>query len=758
MKKLIRIALLICILAVQGHLMASTVIVKGTVKDSANNPIYGRTVRIYSVDSTNGGCVISHSVSTNPNGYYADTLSCNGDIRRLLIIVENCNGSKITKDVTVGTSNVVEANFIICRPNTTPISCKAAFSYTSLATGVKFNSAGSVTVSGDSIISRSWNFGDSTPVLNSNQVDPTHSYAKAGIYTVCLTIKTKSGCQSSYCQTVVFTPASNDCKAQAVFSFEKLAPKKLRFNSSQSSTLAGDSIFQRIWKFGDGSSLDGNYINPIKEYKDTGVYNVCLTVKTVKGCEKQYCMSVVIKDSITITPAPCKAQFSSAAQGLTVKFNSNNSFVPAGDSIVSRYWLFGDNTLPIDGNRVDPSHQYRAAGTYTVCLYIKTKNGCESKSCTEILVKDTITTTPPAGCKAYFTYQIKDSIIYFSSAASKAASDSDKIISRTWYYTDSSISVSLGGNVIDTFYKFAKPGTYNVTLVIKTKAGCESRFTAPVVIKAPLPATGCKAIFGYSIQNGTVKFNSRESRGTNEKDSILSRVWIFGDSTVPMQGNIIDPTHVYTKSGKYTVMLYIKTQSGCESKYSLVVTVGTVNCPVKVQFTAERISLKKIQFNSSLSTAEAGDSIIQRNWKFGDNTILSGNEIKPVKEFSLLGIYNTCLQVRTLNGCEAQECKKVIVQDTLNAAQAPGDYVKIININPNPVVTRMIANIFSRNSDTEAEITVYDIYGMPKLTVKRSLSQGNNMVEINCESLYHGPYFLKVSTRKGKDSKAFYKL
>lgn len=758
MKTLIRIAFILCLLTVQGQLMANTVIVKGTVKDSANNPIAGRTVRIYSIDSTNGGCAIAHSVSTNPNGYYTDTLSCNGDIRRLLVIVENCNGLKISQDITVGTTHIAESNFIICRPNTNPVSCKAAFSYTSLATGVKFNSAGSATVNGDSIISRSWNFGDSTAVLTSNQVEPTHNYTKAGIYNVCLTIKTKSGCQSSYCQTVVFTPASNECRAVAVFSAEKTAPKKFRFNSAQSNTLAGDSIFQRIWTFGDGSSLDGNNINPLKEYKDTGMYTVCLTVKTVKGCEKQYCMTIAVKDSIVPAPAPCKAQFNFMAQGLAVKFNSNNSFVPAGDSIVSRYWLFGDNTLPIDGNRVDPTHQYLKAGTYTACLYIKTKNGCESKTCSEILIKDSITTTPPTGCKAYFTYQVKDSVIYFSSAASKAASDSDKIISRTWYYSDSSTAVSLGGNVVDTFYKFTRPGTYNVTLVIKTKSGCESRFTAPVVITAPTPAAGCKAVFAYSIQNGTVKFNSKESRGTQVQDSIISRTWFFGDSTIPMQGNNIDPTHVYTRSGKYTVMLYIKTQAGCESKYSLVVSVSTVNCPVKVQFSAERISLKKIQFNSSLSAAEAGDSIIQRNWKFGDNTILSGNEVKPVKEFSLLGIYNTCLQVRTLNGCEAQECKQVIVQDTMNAAQAPGDYVKIIHINPNPVVSRMMAAIFSRNNDTEAEITVYDIYGMPKLTVKRTLSQGNNMVEIDCGALYHGPYFLKVSTKKGKDSKAFYKL
>jgi hypothetical protein len=123
-----------------------------------------------------------------------------------------------------------------------------------------------------------------------------------------------------------------------------------------------------------------------------------------------------------------------------------------------------------------------------------------------------------------------------------------------------------------------------------------------------------------------------------------------------------------------------------------------------------------------------------------------------------MGMYNSCLQIKTLYGCEAQVCKQVVVQDTVTTPQSSVDYVKIISINPNPVVTRMMATIFSRNSNVEAEITIYDIYGTRKLTVKKLLAQGNNMIEIGTEFLYHGPYFLKVSTKNGIDSKAFYKL
>ena len=364
----------------------------------------------------------------------------------------------------------------------------------------------------------------------------------------------------------------------------------------------------------------------------------------------------------------------------------------------------------------------------------------------------------PANCKAYFNYTIKDSTIIFNSEDSHGSSSEDSIISRTWYYADSSNAVSLTGNVIKPSYKYSKPGSYRVYLVIKTKNGCESKFEGTVVIKPKPAPANCKAVFTFTIQNTSVNFNSAASAATSSEDSIISRYWLFGDSTAGFSGNNnIDPLHTYRKGGTYTVYLYIKTKAGCESKYTATVVIAPVNCTLQVQFNAERISGKKVQFNSRLSTAQ-GDSIIQRNWKFGDNTILSGNEISPVKEFPIQGVYNTCLRVKTINGCEAQSCKQVVVQDSVNLSPTVIDYVKVMSINPNPVVTRMVVTIWSRNNNVEAELSIFDIYGTGKLNIKKVLVQGNNVIEIPTESLYHGPYFFKVSTKNGRDTKAFYKL
>jgi PKD repeat protein len=496
MKKDIRLLFVLLFLSFQSAVSANIVIVKGTIKDSNNIYLANRLVKIYSADNSNGGCIISHDVLTNPNGFYIDTLKCTaGDIRKLYIVVENCDGTKLTRDPAVTATGIVEVNFVVCaKPNIPP---------------------------------------------------------------------------------------------------------------------------------------------------------------------------------------------------------------------------------PI-----------------------------------------------PTNCKAYFTSTVTDSIAKFNSAGSQASVTSgiaaDSIVSRTWYFMDNNPNyTTLTGNRIDPTFTYKLPGTYQAYLVIKTKLGCESKFTAPITIKAPAPPTTCKAYFTKTIVDGLVKFNSADAKAASDTDTIVSRYWIFGEttnSTGVLQGNIIDPSHTYAKPGKYIVLLYIKTKSGCESRYADTILVSKVVCTAKANFSAEKIRLKKVLFNSSLSSVQLGDSIIQRTWKFGDNTYLQGNTIQLEREYPTQGIYTACLQIVTLNGCKADTCKQVIVQDTANLPSIPNDYIKILAINPNPVIYNFRATIYSSSPDIECEIDVFDIYGSMKSSFKKLLSKGNNIVEVQTANLYHGPYFLRVISKSGKDSKIFYKL
>ncbi|HEX5023976.1 MAG TPA: PKD domain-containing protein, partial [Agriterribacter sp.] len=53
-----------------------------------------------------------------------------------------------------------------------------------------------------SIMERTWDFGDSSPILTGNNLTPTHSYAQPGTYHVTLTVKTSAGVVNTYGEDV----------------------------------------------------------------------------------------------------------------------------------------------------------------------------------------------------------------------------------------------------------------------------------------------------------------------------------------------------------------------------------------------------------------------------------------------------------------------------------------------------------------------------------------------------------------------------
>jgi len=55
------------------------------------------------------------------------------------------------------------------------------------------------------------------------------------------------------------------------------------------------------------------------------------------------------------------------------------------------------------------------------------------------------------------------------------------------------------------------------------------------------------------------------------------------------------------------------------------------------------------------------------------------------------------------------------------------------------------------------EFTVYDVNGNPKMSFKKELASGNNILEISADRLNPGLYFLRVGNAYGRDSAQFYK-
>jgi PKD repeat protein len=194
----------ICVPPVVTPPVVSYVIVKGYVKDSSGKAIANHVVKMGTDITLGSACFVAHGKLTNANGFYIDTIFCSSSIKYVLVATDAC-GKIVSKKVAV-TNNVAEANFIICLPHTitlpSPVpACTVYFTYTQQLVGVRFNSNVSIIAPNDSIISRTWSFGDGDSAYR--LIDPVHIFKKSGTYNVCLSIKTAKGCDNKICKTIV---------------------------------------------------------------------------------------------------------------------------------------------------------------------------------------------------------------------------------------------------------------------------------------------------------------------------------------------------------------------------------------------------------------------------------------------------------------------------------------------------------------------------------------------------------------------------
>ncbi|MFY8007737.1 MAG: PKD domain-containing protein, partial [Sediminibacterium sp.] len=593
-----------------------------------------------------------------------------------------------------------------------------------------------------------------------NQESIRHIFNQPGTYPVILYIKTKKGCESKFAANVVIPPIQ--CRFETKIAVGRYNALSYKFNSTHSNLSSSDNIVKRSWSFGDGTYNEGNEANPLKTYAKAGKYKVCLVAKSLKGCRSESCIEIEIKDS-TVLPADCFAFFNYEIDNNVVKLNSsrsrssNNGLSSAPDTIISRTWYFGNNArgIEVPGNQWDMKYAYDQPGTYTITLVIKTRQGCESKYTTTIIIR-------PADCRFETRIGVgrQSGLSYQFRAEHAGLIAGDSIVKRSWNFGDGTFNEGNDERPVKTY---TKAGKYKVCLVAKSRRGCVSESCFEInVSDSSIAPYNCKALFEYSINGTVVYFNSSASTGAptigGTNDSIISRTWYLGNATSgpTYGGNEVEVKFDYLKPGTYTAYLVIKTRSGCESKYAVTFTIQPI-CKAVADFKFEQTAPNKIQFASGASTTTSGDTITQRIWSFGDNTLMTGNVVNPEKVYRTAGTYRVCLQVKTSKGCVADVCKDVRVLDTTNTPGTAINYLKIVSINPNPVQTKMAVTVWSRLPNISTEFTVYDVNGNPKMSFKKELASGNNILEISADRLNPGLYFLRVGNAYGRDSAQFYK-
>jgi len=361
-------------------------------------------------------------------------------------------------------------------------------------------------------VSWQWDFGDGT-AFDTTQ-NPQHVYARAGTFTVKLTVRNASGASASATDFITVggtAPVAN-------FTFEVAGLRAIFTDASTGNPT------EWSWDFGDGTPAVTTQ-NATHTFPTPGAYNVTLTVKNIAG---QSSKSTFV--TVTLGNAPV-ADFKFQASGLSVIFTDASKNSPT-----SWDWDFGDGSA--HGTQQNPSHTYASANTYKVTLTATNAAGSSSASQFVAVV------APPV---ANFTCNAASG----SLALNCFDQSTNTPTAWAWNFGDCATNAMCTSTDQNPAHLYTAAGVYTVLLKVTNSAG-SSQTTRDIAIGAP------QASFTYTKSTLTVTFTDTSS------NSPTSRSWNFGDcGTNPNCTASTSPVaHTYLAPGTYTVQLIVSNAGG----------------------------------------------------------------------------------------------------------------------------------------------------------------------------------------------------
>jgi PKD repeat protein len=465
------------------------------------------------------------------------------------------------------------------------------------------------TVSGASIISYTWNFGDGN---NSALSNPSHMYS-GGVasYDVELIITASNGCIDTITQQVKINniPSSS-------FSFTGgiiCSGSSIQFTDG--STVLNDTVSGWLWDFGDGQT-DTSF-NPSHIYQSPGTYNVTLIAYSPTSCP-----GAPSNQSVTVTESPL-ALFTSTNTcfGSVTQF-TDNSIPPAGGTLTNWNWHFNVND---SASTTNTSFQFASPGTYPVTLVVTASNTCQDV--------DTVLVTihPQPTASFIHTPGCDDQDVQFTNTS---ISDTGSVISSyQWDFGD----LNSGSDNYSTFqnptHLFDTALTFYVSLITTTNFGCADTTAQLLNVKPSPPA---QFTYSATCYGNLMSF-------FNPGSSIDSAYfWNFGDN----QYNFLrEPAHYYNSPGNYIVVLTVYGSNGCSATASRQVSVS----PIPVANFSTPPACDDVPYQFTDNSTIASGSIV--NWEWKQSGSLFDSIQNPYYTFSDTGLYQISLTVTSDIGC-----------------------------------------------------------------------------------------------------------
>jgi gliding motility-associated-like protein len=322
-----------------------------------------------------------------------------------------------------------------------------------------------------SYVQLNWDFGDGG---NSQLKDPSHMYTYPGVYTVKLWVSNNGGCTDTLTKYVTIQGPTG------VFTYNPLTtcnPGQVDFVANTQNTI------KYIWDYNDGTTVFSNQSTSSHTYTTAGKYLPKLILEDASGCR----VPIVGNDTLKINGIETHILAQTRLlcdSGLVIFSDSTIS----NDGISSYSWNFGDGDT---SNLSNPTHNYHAAGWYTVSLITRSLSGCADTAVYNNHIK---IVTSPAVKMVGDTAACEPAMLTFAGAF--VQSDTSVV---TWNWNFGNGQQSTLQNPSPQAY--ATAGNYVVKMDARNSDGCVSTVLSNIVIH-PKPQIDA------GIDTTICKFNS----------------------------------------------------------------------------------------------------------------------------------------------------------------------------------------------------------------------------------------------------------
>ena len=274
-------------------------------------------------------------------------------------------------------------------------------------------------------------------------------------------------------------------------------------------------------------------------------------------------------------------------------------------------------------------------------------------------------------------------------------------------------------------YSYTKTGTYTVTQIAYNGTCVDSIKRNITINPKPLAKFGIT-----SLCKDTIQFADSSSIASG---NITNWSWKYGDGN---SGSIQNPSHYFSKLGITTVVLTVKSDSGCIDSTSRIYSIDRMP---HGKFSTTPLSGRMYQFKSFDTTGT-----FTYGWDFGDTSTASTKA--PSHNYLKDGFKTVTLSIKNSNGCMAMGMDTFSIHLTgIIAFDQNG--IGQVRIYPNPFMDAMHVN-YTLSQAAHIRIEICDLTGRTiGLLSDNQQSEGTHTISLNAKEYnmnQAGIYILKL--------------